>query len=110
VQTAEFEIYSIEQIAVSPLAVRLQIRYDIVTVGKDGRREERVGSWRTEWQRAETEAWRARRWETGEETLSTTHGPAFLDVTHTGSRRNRVVFEADAPRGRLLAHDPGRRG
>ena len=82
VQTAEFEIYSIEQIAVSPLAVRLQIRYDIVTVGKDGRREERVGSWRTEWQRAETEAWRARRWETGEETLSTTHGPAFLDVTH----------------------------
>jgi len=81
VQTAEFEIYSIEQIAAAPLALQLQIRYDIVTVGKDERREERVGSWRTEWQKVETEAWIARRWETGEETLSIARGPVFLDVT-----------------------------
>ncbi len=44
-------------------------------------REERVGSWRTEWLRDESGAWKARRWEASEETVSLTRGPAFLDVT-----------------------------
>jgi Flp pilus assembly protein TadD/peroxiredoxin len=81
VETAEFEIYGIEQIASAPLTVRLAIRYDIVARRNDERREERVGSWRTEWLRDESETWAARRWEASEETLCVMHGPVFIDVT-----------------------------
>jgi tetratricopeptide (TPR) repeat protein/peroxiredoxin len=81
VETAEFEITGIEEIASQPLSVRLDIRYDIVANRNDERREERVGSWRTEWTRDESGAWKARRWEASEETLSVTRGPVFIDVT-----------------------------
>ena len=60
-ETAEFEIYSIEEIASDPLTVRLDIRYDLVTGGSDARREERVGSWRTEWARDASQTWTAAR-------------------------------------------------
>jgi Flp pilus assembly protein TadD/peroxiredoxin len=82
VETAEFEIYGIEVLAATPLTVRLEIRYDIVATRKDQSREERVGSWRTEWSREEAAAWIAHRWETGDEILSVARGPMFMDVTH----------------------------
>jgi tetratricopeptide (TPR) repeat protein/peroxiredoxin len=85
VETAEFEITSIEAVTNTPLTVRLDIRYDIVGVRSDQRREERVGSWRTVWVHDESssvsEAWKAHRWEAGEETLSATNGRVFVDVT-----------------------------
>ena len=81
VETAEFEIYEIKQIASTPLTVSLQIRYDVVASRNDDRREERVGSWRTEWSRSESQTWEARRWEASEETLSIVRGPVFTDVT-----------------------------
>ncbi|HZD47673.1 MAG TPA: FG-GAP-like repeat-containing protein, partial [Silvibacterium sp.] len=79
--TAEFEITGIEQIADAPVTVRLDIRYDAVATRKEEAREERVGSWRTEWQRDESGGWKARRWEAGDETLAVAHGPVFVDVT-----------------------------
>jgi Flp pilus assembly protein TadD/peroxiredoxin len=82
VETAEFEIYGIEGIASAPLTVRLEIRYDIVAGRNDGRREERVGSWRTEWSRNGSEVWKANKWEAGEETIAVAQGPVFIDVTH----------------------------
>ncbi len=85
VETAEFEITGIEEIAGAPPsvrpAVRLDIRYDIVAKQNDERREERVGSWHTEWSHDESEGWKARRWEASEETLSVTHGLMFIDIT-----------------------------
>jgi len=48
VETAEFEITSIEEMSGTPLAVRAEIRYDLVATRNNGQREERVGSWRTE--------------------------------------------------------------
>jgi tetratricopeptide (TPR) repeat protein len=81
IQTAEFEIYGIEAIANSPVSVRTEIRYDIVASGNNEQREERVGSWRIEWIKDASDAWKAHKWETGEETLSVAHGPVFLDVT-----------------------------
>jgi Flp pilus assembly protein TadD/peroxiredoxin len=81
VETAEFEITAIEQISSSPLAVRLDIRYDLVAQRRDQQREERVGSWRTEWSHDESAGWKARRWEADEETLTVTRGPMFIDVT-----------------------------
>jgi len=81
VQTAEFEIYGIEQTADSPLTVQVDLRYDIVAHRSDDRREERVGSWHIAWTRDEAQAWKARKWQAGEETLSLMRGPGFIDVT-----------------------------
>jgi len=85
VETAEFEITGIDEIASVPLTVRLDIRYDIVAHRNDQRREERVGSWRTDWSRDESlnspQAWKAHRWEASQEVLSITDGPAFIDIT-----------------------------
>jgi tetratricopeptide (TPR) repeat protein len=81
VETAEFEVTGIEAMAGSPLRVLLDIRYDIVATRGEEQREERVGSWRTEWSRQESAGWRVHRWEAKEETVSVTHGPVFVDVT-----------------------------
>jgi Flp pilus assembly protein TadD/peroxiredoxin len=81
VETTEFEIYGIQQIAAVPLTLQLAIRYDLVAVRSDDRREERVGSWQMEWARDESNSWKATKWEAGEETLSLVRGPVFLDVT-----------------------------
>ena len=81
VETAEFQITGIEEVTSAPLTVRLDIRYDLVLRRRNEQREERVGSWRTEWLRDESAAWKASRWEATEETLSVTRGPAFIDVT-----------------------------
>jgi len=80
VETAEFEIFGIEEIATEPLAVRVDLRYDLVITYGGTRHEERVGVWRTEWTRA-GEEWTARRWEAGEETRASAPSPGFVDVT-----------------------------
>lgn len=82
VETAEFEITSIEEIAGTPLAVRLDIRYDIVAKRDNNRCEERVGSWRTEWAHDASGSWKARKWQASEESLGMARGPVFIDVTH----------------------------
>ena len=81
IETAEFEIYEIEEVATVPLTIRAQIRYDIVATRNDKRREERVGSWQTEWSRDASDEWKASKWQIGEETLSVTNGRAFIDIT-----------------------------
>jgi tetratricopeptide (TPR) repeat protein len=100
VETAEFEIYGIEQVVAEPLTLRLQVRYDVVASLGGERREERVGSWSTEWRRDAAEQWKARRWEIGEETVSQVRGPGFLDVTQqalgkTASYRRQLLHGAD---------------
>jgi tetratricopeptide (TPR) repeat protein len=81
IETAEFEIYAIDQVSKSPLAVHVELRYNLVAGRKDRRREERVGSWRMEWVQDATGNWLARQWEAGEETVCTAIGPVFIDVT-----------------------------
>lgn len=81
IETAEFEIFGIQQIADDPLAVRADIRYDLVSTWSGARKEERVGSWHTEWVRGNTGAWKARKWEADEESSATVKDPVFVDVT-----------------------------
>ncbi len=96
IETAEFEIYGIEQISAAPLAVRADIRYDIVADREDKRREERVGSWRTEWVLDPTAGWKAKRWEASEETTSVADGPVFIDVTQ------KALGEAESYQRQML--------
>ena len=81
VETAEFEIYNIEETAGAPLSIHLDIRYDIVARHTDARREERVGAWRTEWSRDTSQSWKVQRWQATDETVCTSSGPLFVDVT-----------------------------
>ena len=99
-ETVEFEIFSIEQIADGPLAVRTDIRYDIVSTRSGAQKEERVGLWNIEWVRDESGAWKARKWEAGEESVATTKGPVFVDVTAlvlggTDSYKRQLLHGAD---------------
>ena len=100
IDTAEFEITGIEEIATTPATIRLDIRYDIAGARKDKQSEERVGAWSTEWQRDEAGKWKARRWQASEETVATGRGPGFVDVTaqalgRTESYKGQLLRGAD---------------
>jgi tetratricopeptide (TPR) repeat protein/peroxiredoxin len=81
IETAEFEISSIEQDTTNKLSVLVDVRYDVVGHRNHYQREERVGSWRIEWLRDESQAWKATRWAAGDETICLATIPVFLDVT-----------------------------
>ena len=80
IETAEFEIYAITETVESPLTVQLEIRYDLVGRARE-RREERIGSWRTEWSRDASQSFKATKWEAGQETICRADSPVFADVT-----------------------------
>jgi tetratricopeptide (TPR) repeat protein len=81
VETAELEITGIEEMASSPLRVRVDIRYDLVGTGTDRMREQRIGQWLTQWSHDEANGWRVLRWQATEETFSRARAPIFIDVT-----------------------------
>ena len=100
VETAEFEIVGIQEIAGASLAVRAEIRYDFSGNRIDGVREQRIGHWRTEWSRDEANGWHALRWEATEENLTRAHEPVFLDITtkalgQTESYRKQLIHGVD---------------
>src|SRR5277367_5417520 len=100
VETAEFEITGITEIDGTSRLFRVNIRYDFVGASKDTGREQRVGNWKTQWTRDETNEWRALRWEATEETLSRTRTPIFVDVTSqalggTESYREQMLHGVD---------------
>ncbi|HYT21932.1 MAG TPA: FG-GAP-like repeat-containing protein, partial [Candidatus Polarisedimenticolia bacterium] len=100
VETAEFEIVGIKEIADSSKKLRIDIRYDFVGTRMDMGREERIGLWRTQWKQDESNVWRALRWEATEETLSRAPEPVFIDITsqalgQTESYKNQLVRGVD---------------
>jgi tetratricopeptide (TPR) repeat protein len=100
VETAEFEITGIAEIAGSPALLRVEIRYDFVGTGREARREQRVGRWLTQWSENATKEWRVLRWEAAEETLSRARSPIFVDVTsealgQTESYQKQMLHGAD---------------
>jgi tetratricopeptide (TPR) repeat protein len=100
VETAEFEIVGIKEIADSPKKLSIDIRYDFVGTRTDIGLEERIGLWRTEWKQDESGAWRAIRWEAMEENLSRARERVFIDITshalsQTESYKNQLVHGVD---------------
>jgi Flp pilus assembly protein TadD/peroxiredoxin len=80
VETADFEIYECTQVGETPLTLEASIRYDLVGT-RDQVREERIGSWRTQWSRNESGAWRVLKWSAAEEIVSRAAGRIFVDIT-----------------------------
>ena len=95
-ETAEFEIVGIEEITEPPGRVRAEIRYDFVGTHADAIREERIGHWTIDWVRNSSEQWRAVAWEAGQETLSRTRTPLFLDISA------QALGETESYRSQLL--------
>ncbi len=100
VETAEFEIVRIKEMSGSPLKVHVDIRYDLVGARTDMAREERIGIWKTEWTRDESDAWRAIRWAATDETLSRARELVFVDITthalgQTESYRDQMLHGVD---------------
>jgi tetratricopeptide (TPR) repeat protein len=94
--TAEFEITRIEEMAGSSPLVRVEIRYDLVGTGIDATREQRVGQWLTQWSRDARNGWQVRRWEATQETFSRARGPIFLDIT------SRALGQTESYKQQLL--------
>ncbi|MGB8473389.1 MAG: FG-GAP-like repeat-containing protein [Candidatus Acidiferrum sp.] len=100
IETAEFEITSIEKMADPAPAFKMEIRYDLVGAIRDGGREQRVGHWLTQWSRTGEGGWRVLRWEATVETLSRARAPIFIDVTsqalgQTESYRKQMLHGVD---------------
>ena len=106
-ETAEFEITGIEEMAGSPQRVRINIRYDLVGTGTDTMREQRVGQWLTQWSHDEAGGWRVLQWQAAEETFSRARAPDIHRRYFPSAGANRIVQKADAPRSGLLAHGLG---
>ena len=100
VETAEFEIVGIQEIAGSASVFDIDIRYDLVGTRKDQGREQRGGHWLTRWSRDESQGWRVLRWQATEETLARAREPIFIDVTaqalgQTASYKNQMLRGVD---------------
>jgi len=99
IDTAEFEIFGIEELASAPLSVRTSVRFDLVASGRS-RREERVGSWQIDWVHDDSGGWLARRWHAEHETVCVADTPAFTDITEfalggVDSYRKQLLHGAD---------------
>jgi len=100
VETAEFEITSIKEVANSPLMVQSEVRYSLASTRADGGREERIGNWSTRWTRDNSSTWRVVRWEASGETVSRAREAIFADVSaqalgHTASYREQMLHGVD---------------
>ncbi len=80
-QLVELEIYAIRIVSESPLHVDTELHSDLLGMGKDGAKEQRVGSWTISWKRGESGQWIAERWTANTETRSRLSGPGFTEIT-----------------------------
>jgi len=97
--TAEFQITRIDQPPLASSPLQADVRYDLVGELGTGR-EERIGIWRTQWQKDEFKRWRAIRWEATEESVSRVREPLFADVTSQAlggidSHKKQMLHGAD---------------
>ena len=100
IETAEFEITSIKEVASSPLTVQAVIRYEIVGTRADRAREARIGNWSMRWVRETSSAWRVVHWEANDESVNRGREPIFVEVTaqafrHAESYRNQMLHGVD---------------
>jgi tetratricopeptide (TPR) repeat protein len=83
--TAEFQVTGIDAgsktAALAPGQVQTRIRYELAGAGRDCYREQRVGYWQIDWERAAGGDFRVRSWQALDETQSRSSGPAYVDIT-----------------------------
>ena len=100
-ETAEFDIVGLKRRdGAVPVELDAEVRYALVGSRADGRREERIGTWRMRWrQAAEPGTWTATRWIFTDETRAAAV-PFFVDITaqslgQTASYRQQLTRGVD---------------
>ena len=77
----ELQIYEIHVLSESPLKLATEMRCDLVGMGSDGEREQRVGSWMMQWAKQTGGEWLVERWQANPEVRSRLTGPGFTEIT-----------------------------
>ncbi|PYV68872.1 MAG: hypothetical protein DMG97_23460, partial [Acidobacteria bacterium] len=77
-KTAAFQITAIRQTGVSPVRVSADIRYTLIGENPGGAREQRIGTWKTEWLENAAAGWRVVQWTADDETVSRAKSPLFV--------------------------------
>jgi Flp pilus assembly protein TadD/peroxiredoxin len=81
ITTAEFQVTGIRQLAPSLPRISAEVRYLFIGEGTTGAREQRLGTWQTEWHHVGDGAWKIATWLATEETISRSTLPLFADIT-----------------------------
>jgi len=79
VDIVEFEILRVVPTTASDISS--EVRYSLVGIQTDGRREQRIGLWRIDWSQAPSRDWLASKWLFTEETSAKAAKPLFVDAT-----------------------------
>ena len=79
-KAAEFQTIAIRQKQSSPLQVEAEIRYTLIGEPSAGGREQRIGTWNTEWVQHGTD-WRVTKWIATTETVCRAKQPLFAEIT-----------------------------
>jgi tetratricopeptide (TPR) repeat protein/peroxiredoxin len=98
--TAEFQVTGIDM--TSPGHLHNHVRYELVGLGQDFYREQRVGHWVMEWEAGPSQAapFRLTKWQAVDETRSRSSAPIFMDITaqvlgNTPSYSSQLLHGAD---------------
>jgi tetratricopeptide (TPR) repeat protein/peroxiredoxin len=83
--TAEFQITSIDA---PPGGAKTRVGYELVGIGKNFYREQRVGEWELEWEASSSDQFRLRRWQALAETQSRSAKPIFVDISEQALGEN----------------------
>ncbi len=95
-ETAAFEILGIEEVSSTPISVNAQIRYELVGSRAPVGREQRIGTWQTQWSRDRSANWRVLKWDAVEEMISRAASRIFVDVS------SHAFEQTDSYRGQML--------
>lgn len=90
-EVVELEIYGIRVTGEAPLRVETELHFDLVGNGLDGSREQRNGSWRLGWIRANETSWKLAELQADTETRSRLYGPGFTEITAGCLGKNESV-------------------
>ena len=80
-KTAEFQIVAIHQKKASPLQVEAEVRYTLIGETGAGGREQRIGTWNTEWVQHGDADWRVMKWIATTESVSRAKQSLFAEIT-----------------------------
>jgi tetratricopeptide (TPR) repeat protein/peroxiredoxin len=92
--TAEFQVTSIHSMPEAAPALgqsqmlETAVRFELVGIGQDFYREQRVGNWQISWGLSASEALTLRSWKVLDETRSRSMTPVFIDVAEHAFGRN----------------------
>ena len=89
--------------------LRTRVRYELVGAGSGFHREQRVGLWDLEWEPAQQDQYRLRRWQAAKKRAPDPPNPGLKTSLRLPSSRASSYSEQIAARSRLLAHDSRRR-